>query len=305
MIRSLCVALSCLFFVSCSGVVYPSWYLSNNEDSSYLYGVGSSNNLVDAKFEALNDIASQISLSIESDVNIAKEQHNEDFSSAISSNIGINISDIELDSLEYPRIEEIDEVFFTQARIKKTIIIAKLNANIDGYASDIKAILNAIKSSNCKTLSPKHKHDLSSLMSRINLYAKQIKSLGGVVSNQKLISAVNEILQNRPIAYYFSFAQGGRSDDYTLIEESLLSEYGKFFDIGSKDSSIYHIENRYEVARTMDRVSIKLHASIKDCGNNVIFNTSIESSQDSSDLAPVIDRLKAQLYKKIQAWIES
>lgn len=294
------------FIVSCSSVVqYPSWYLSTNEDSSYLYGVGSSNNLQDAKFEALNDIASQISLSVESDINISKEQKNENLSSSMSSNIGINVSNIELDSLEYPLVEEVDDVFFVQARIKKDIIISKLNSNINFYTTDINNILNSIKSSMCRTLSPKHKRSLSLFMSKINSYSKQIKSLGGVVSNQALIDSVNEVLQNQPTAYYASFVQGGKGDDYSLIETSLLNEYNKFFNIQSKDSNIYYIENRYNITRTINSIGIMFYSSIKDCSNNVIFNTSIEVSQDSRDMNLAIDRLKAQLYKKMYSWIES
>ena len=292
------------FIVSCSSVTqYPSWYLSSNEDSRYLYGVGSSNNLQDAKLEALNDLASQISLSIESDINISKEQKDENLSSTINSNIGINIGDIELDSLEYPLFEEIDDVFFVQARIKKEIIISKLNSNINLYTNDINRILNSIKSSKCRTLSPKHKYELSLFISKINSYSKQIKALGGVVANQILIDSVNEVLQHQPSAYYASFVQGGRSSDYSLIEDSLLSEYNKFFDIQSKDSNIYYIENKYNLTRTIDLVGIKFHTSIKDCSNNVVFNTSIEV--DSKDVNLALDRLKAQLYKKIQAWVES
>ncbi|RDU57317.1 LPP20 family lipoprotein [Helicobacter sp. MIT 99-5507] len=292
------------FIISCSSVTqYPSWYLSTNKDSSYLYGVGSSNNLQDAKFEALNDIASQISLSIESDINISKEQKNENLSNVINSNIGVNVGDIELDSLEYPLVEEIDKVFFVQARIKKDIIISKLNSNINFYVTDINNILNSIKSSMCRTLSPKHKHNLSLFMSKIDLYSKQIKALGGVVSNQALIDSVNQVLQNQPTAYYASFVQGGKGDDYSLIEASLLNEYNKFFDIQSKDSKIYYIENRYNITRTISSVGIKFYSNIKDCSNNIIFSTSIDV--DSKDINLAIDRFKAQLYKKIQTWVES
>ena len=303
-LKVLHLVLFSFFIISCSSIKqYPSWYLATNKDSSYLYGVGSSNNLQDAKFEALNDIASQISLNLESDINIQKEQKNENLSSTINSNIGVNIEDIELESLEYPLIDEIDNVFFVQAKIKKDTIISKLNSNINFYAADINKILNSIKSSMCRTLSPKHKQNLFLFMSKINLYSKQIKALGSVVSNQALIDSVNEILQNQPSAYYSSFVQGGKGDDYSLIEDSLLNEYNKFFDIQGKDSDIYYIENRYNIARTINSVSIKFYSSIKDCSNNVVFNTSIDV--DSKDINVVIDRLKAQLYKKIQTWIES
>lgn len=295
-----------IFFVSCSSVTqYPSWYVSTNDDTSYLYGVGSSSNLQDAKFEALNDIASQISLSVESDISVSKEYSNDHFSSSTNSSIGVNVSDIELDSLEYPLIDEIDKTFFVQARIKKDIVISKLNTNINLYVVDINSIVDSIKNSRCRTLSPKHRYDLSLFMSKINLYSKQIRALQGVVSNQEVIDSINEFLQHKPIAYYVSFAQGGKGDDYSLIEASLLSEYNKFFDIQDKDSSIYYIENRYKITRMASSAGIMLNASIKDCNGSTIFNTSIEASQDSRDINPVIDRLKAQLYKKIKSWVEN
>lgn len=303
--RVVSLALFGFFISSCSSIIqYPDWYLRGNEDSNYLYGVGSSISLQDAKFEALNDIASQISINIESNTNILKEQNNEYFNSIVSSNIGINISDIELDSLEYLNIDKLDGVFFVKARIKKDVLISKLNSNIDIYVSDINTILNSIKYSNCKTLSPKHKHKLSLFMLKINSYVKQIKSLNGDVINQSLIDNVNSLLQNQPLAYYISFAKGGNSVDYSLIQTSITNEYNKFFSIQKSDSDIYYIENRYNVTRGINKIDVLLHTSIKDCNNNTIFNASIESSQPSRDINIVIDRLKAQLYKKIISWIE-
>lgn len=291
---------------SCSvSMQYPNWYLVGGEDSNYLYGVGSSSNLQDAKFEALNDMASQISLSIESDINISKEHSNDHFSSAVSSNIGVNINDVELDSLEYPQIDEIGNVFFVQARIKKEIVISKLNSNIDIYTTDIRNILNSIKYSNCRTLSPKHRYKLSLFMSKINLYAKQIKALNGKIINQALIDDVNLVLQNQPLAHYASFAQGGKTADYSLIQTAIANEYNKFFHIQKADSDIYYIENRYNISRGINKISISLHTSIKDCSNNIVFDTSIEASQDSRDINIALDRLKAQLYKKINSWIEN
>lgn len=299
------IALLGIFISSCSyNIEYPDWYLIGNEDSSYLYGVGSSNNLQDAKFEALNDIASQISLSIESDTNILKEQNNEHFTNIVSSNIGINVSDIELSSLEYSKIDKVDDIFFVQAKIKKEVVISKLNSNINTYITDINDILNSIKNSKCETLSPRHKYKLSLFMSKINLYVKQIKALGGNITNQSLVDNVNKLLQNQPLAYYVSFAKGGSSSDYSLIQTSITNEYNKFFSIQKSNPNIYYIENRYNVSRSINKLTVSLYTSIKDCNNNTIFNTSIESSQSSRDINIVLDRLKAQLYKKINSWVE-
>ncbi|RAX53815.1 hypothetical protein CCY99_05380 [Helicobacter sp. 16-1353] len=302
----ICVIASC-FFIACSGTIsYPDWYLKSQSDSRYLYGVGEADSLQDAKLAALNDLASKISLNIESNINIQKEQIDSKVTSKINNNVGINVSDIELDSVEHPIIEEIDGLFFVQARVEKVKIINKLNSDIDSSAIKINSILSDIKNSKCSTMSPKHREKLLELLALSDYKSQQISSLNGVVRQKQLLDNVANMLLHPPRAYYISFAKGGNSNDYKLVDNALMNEYNKFFSISSKDSDIYYIENRYDIHKTNTQVTIALDSSIKDCNDNVVFNTTLEVVQDVKDksIAIAINRLKAQLYKKIYSWIE-
>lgn len=301
------ISINGILFIACGGanINYPNWYLKSNQDSKYLYGVGEADTLQGAKSAALSDLASKISLNIESSLNIQKEQIDSKITSKVNNNVDINVSDIELDSIEHPIIDEIDGLFFVQARIEKVKIINKLNGDIDSNAIKINTILNDIKNSKCSTMSPKHRSNLLTLLAQSNYKSQQITALGGIIKQRQLLENVNNMLVHSPIAYYASFAKGGKSDDYKFVDNALINEYSKFFNIDTKASDIYYIENRYDISRTNAQIKISLNASIKDCNANAIFNTTLEA-QDSNDksISDAINRLKVQLYKKIYSWIE-
>lgn len=294
-----------MLFVSCASVSYPDWYLQHTKDTIYLYGIGEGKSVQSAKLEALNDLASQISINVESHLKIRKEQTNTDdinsFHSNVVSEIGTNISDIELDSLEYPFIEERNGVFFVQARIQKAKIIDKLNSDIESYTIKVNEILSDMKNTKCATLSPKHKNKLAYFYDMMNYKIQQIYSLDGRVEQEKLANHLKSILQTTPKAYYISFANGGRSADYQAVDNALLSEYSKFFQIDSKNLEIFYIENQYKINRTKDTISLSV--SIKDCNNNTIFDISLESKD--SNITNATNRLKVQLYKKLHSWQEA
>lgn len=294
-----------LFFIACSGssVAYPNWYLDSSTDNKYLYGVGEAENLTSAKLAALNDMASKISLNIQSNLNIRKEQIDSKVSSSFNNDIGINVNDIELDSVEYPLIEEVEGLFFVQARLLKSKVINKLNSDISSYSIDMINILNDIKNSKCSTMNPKHRFHLLNLSNNADHKSKQIVSLNGIVKQKQLLQSVKTMLESPPSAYYVSFASGGSSSSYTLVDNALINEYSKFFSIQPKSFDIYYIENTYNINNNR----ILLNASIMDCNNNAIFSISLESSNDEKESnwhSNAIKRLQAQIYKKMLSWQE-
>ncbi len=295
-----------ILFSACgvSGISYPLWYAQNNEDSRYLYGVGQADDLQSAKLMALNDLALQISMNIESSLNIHKQQIDSNISSKISNDIGISVNDIELDSVEYPLIENIDGVFFIQARMEKAKFISKLNSNVNTSLVAIKGLLGDIKTLNCNTISPKDKYKLQNLVNNVIWKNQQITSLGGKVKQSNLINVAQTIVSTPSSAYYVSFAHGGDSKDYQLIDNGLISEYTKFFSIVPKDTSAFYIENVYSVLKRDSTIQVKLVANIKDCNGSAIFSANVESSTNANQtMSDVVTRLKAQLYKKINTWV--
>ncbi|MGX2981601.1 LPP20 family lipoprotein [Helicobacter sp. 23-1045] len=293
----------CIFFVSfiissCGDVKYPAWYLENDEDSAYLYGVGSGDTLDSAKSVALNDLSSQISLKIESATSIEQSQINDLQSNKADSKIDVSVLGIELNSVEYIKQEEVDGVFYVKSRIAKHKIIKQLNTDIETAKIAINTLLDDANAMKCATISPKHKVSLAKHYNILANKAMQIRALDGKVSAQKLIDDLQNLLSNNSRGYYVAFASGS-SETFSRVDSGLNAEYKKFFTLEQKGDKTFMIENRYSIQKG-DEVKITLEVNIKDCVGNAIFNTLIIGK--ASNYSGAISRIKAQLYKKLKAW---
>lgn len=310
--RILLVFIAGFIFSSCSeeiDLAYPSWYLENEEDSSYLYGVGNGESLEQAKSMALSDLSSQISLKVESAVSIEQTQKMIDdeakFSSSADAKVDVSVLGIQLDSVEYVRQEEIDSVFYVKVRISKAKIIKQINAEIEHINIDVNSILGDVKATQCATISPQHKKSLTKLYNSIAKKANQIYALDGNISTQKAIDDLQSLVSSNSRAYYVAFASGSKTKgDYSRIDSGLNAEYKKFFTLEKKGDDKFLIENEYAIVIGSDGMTkIVLDVSIRDCVGNAIFSDSLVGK--SSTYAGAINRLKVQLYKKLKAWQDS
>ena len=295
-----------LIFSACGGIGgnYPDWYLDNDEDSNYLYGVGDGETLSQAKSMALNDLSSQISTRIESAVTIEQSQIDERQSASASAKIGLSTLEIQLDSVEYVMQEEVEGRFFVKARIQKAKIINQINGDINNINIEVNSILGEIKSMKCATISPQNKRTLIRLYNNALQKANQIYALDGKVTSQKTLDGVRSVVSQPSRAYYSAFANGGKKGDYAKVNSGLTAEYKKFFSLEAQGKDKFVIENEYGISIGKDSlIRITLNASIKDCVGNTIFDVSLVGKD--STYAGALNRLKAQLYKKLKAWQDS
>lgn len=294
-----------LFFSACDyNANYPDWYLSNDEDSTYLYGVGEGDTLREAKSMALNDLSSQISTRIESAVTIEQSQIDDRQRSKADSRIDMSVLDIQLDSVEYVAQEEVEGRFYIKARIEKAKIIAQINGEIDNINIEVNSILGDIKAMKCATISPQQKRTLRRLYNSALNKANQVYALDGKVSSQKTLDGVRKVVSQSSRAYYAAFANGGKKGDYAKINSGLTAEYKKFFSLEAKGNDKFLIENEYGISIGKDsKIAITLTASIKDCVGNTIFDVSLVGKD--STYAGALNRVKAQLYKKLKVWQDS
>lgn len=300
------VAIFSVIFSACSGDLgdYPQWYLDNDEDSTYLYGVGDGDSLSQAKSAALNDLSSKISVKIESAVTIEQSQIDERQSSRADSKIDLSVLDIQLDSIEYVMQEEIEGRFYIKARIEKAKIINLINSEIDNINIDVNSILGDIKAMKCATISPQHKRTLVRLYNNALQKANQVYALNGKVNSQKTLEGVRAMVSQTPRAYYAAFASGGKKGDYGRINSALTAEYKKFFSLEAKGNNKFLIENEYSISIGKDsKIAITLNVSIKDCVGNTIFDASLVGKD--ANYAGALNRIKAQLYKKLKSWQDS
>lgn len=296
-----------VFFIACSNDVapqinYPQWYIDGSNDTRFLYGYGESNSLKDAKARALEDLAQGISLTLESSLNVKKELKNDEVSSEIKSDIGISVDSIELDSAEFSIIDEVDGIFFVQVRLEKSKLIDKINNDINNIAIPIKNILNEVRDSGCNVISPRDKYTLQGLFDEANNNAKKIYALDGKVTQENLLKSTQLMLSFPSNALYEAYARGGSSKEYSLLNNAFMSEYAKFFKLHSQDSTLkelFKIESNY----VLNGREVNLITNIKDCNGAVIFEANLKA--ESAQINSSISRLKAQLYKKLNAWVIS
>ena len=302
--RRICAVFFALFvgamISACGGVEYPSWYLESDADSTHLYGVGSGESLESAKKMALNDLSSQISLSVDSAVSIEQSQIDDKQTHRANAKVDVSVLDIKLDSVEYVEGEEIDGIFYAKARIEKAKIVRQINDEMDGLVIEVNVILGAIKAMQCATISPQHKFSLSRFYGKLTHSAGQIYALDGKVRTQKAIDDLKTLLSNPSRAYYRA-SVGRTGGDFTRINSGLNAEYKKFFSLEDAGSDKFIIENEYKISSDMR--TITLSVQIKDCTGNAIFSDSFIGKGGS--YAQAVDRVRAQLYKKLKKWIET
>lgn len=284
---------------STDSISYPIWYFNVNDSVDELYGVGASKNLADAKALALSDLASKISLKLDSSLNVDISKKNDDVSKTFRNEIQIISENITLLGLEYSKIEESQGMFFAQVRILKSKLISKLQSSNDELSLQVRDILQSIKHSSCHSITPHQKRILIELLNNLVSNNLIITSLNGTINNRQ-VKTLQEILQTPILASYTSNTQGVDSYEYGLIDAALLSEYAKFYSIVPRQEAVYNIVNNYKLTKG-NETDISLDIAIYDCNNNVIFSAHLKSS--SQDLNNAIKRISAQLYKKLKSSI--
>ena len=166
------------FFISCASQVkistLPDWILKSKSDSNYWYGVGiaeksiSSNIREDARLKAVNEIASQISIKINSSLtNVITEYNyevNEFSKSILESRVENNLQDI-----EFMNFHEDESRYYVQARLSKI----KYHKKIDSRKKNaVSAALSYIEQSD-NFLSVESFYLLESAMDEIILFLDQ------------------------------------------------------------------------------------------------------------------------------------
>lgn len=291
-------ALFCVIFLfSCSTIKPPSWYGSINKDSSVLVGFGSGKNLQSAKSNALNDIISQISVDISSNLTISQQRHNENLNTNVSNNIALSTDSINLVDISYDKSEFSNGVYYVKAKISKKSLIKQLQTSFnDEYNALTKQNLNQ-----CPALSIKEYVLLKQSIENLDKYSLFLSSLGVNVkdySKLKNIYGKNSPLPQANIKFF------GHSNE--IIESALLKDLGEFYAFNSQASNSLNITISGSLVNKQMKITADLR--ILDCRGNVVFATSAEHIDKRLDLDSALrfaaSRVSVQLYKHIKEWIE-
>jgi hypothetical protein len=156
--RAVLIFLTLIFFSGCavlkpdlstedSVAKYPTWYTSVHKDSSVnFYGLGEGSTKTDAISAALNDIASKISISVESTyitkTKIITKDEKEDYTQIIDNHIKNEVAKIEFNRYELLKYEKLNNdthiVMVSLNRIKSAEFKSqKVKNKIDSYKKEL------------------------------------------------------------------------------------------------------------------------------------------------------------------------
>lgn len=269
----------------------PQWFLQNPNDNSYLYGNGSGKNIQEAKNNAINDIASNIKVKVNSNTTLINSEIDNKQTSNLSQNINLSLSNIQLQDIIQTQSEYKNHQYYIQIKVPKESIIQNLKQEyMNLYDS-----LAYLKQNKCSSISIneesmlKHKlQSLSDLSQTLHVLSNQI--------NLVSLGFYQQILKDNSPKPKAKIIFNTNDKEYS---NALNAEYAKFF-INSDKNNIQAITNTLAFSKEGDKIKLSLEVNIQNCENKSILNFQISSKEKDKDDA--IQRLKAQLYKKLKSY---
>ena len=148
-----------LFFVACSqkptqtahtNQTVPSWYLKPTANSEiYLYGVGEGRTLQEAKNSALNDMASRLSVTLDSTVQQYKQSisynTNQSYQKKITENINVEVKAINFTNASIELSEVVANSFFVLMKVNRHELFNQHKSAFDLSQSTITSTLQNSK----------------------------------------------------------------------------------------------------------------------------------------------------------------
>jgi len=115
----------------------PQWYLNpQSSDKINFYGVGTGASKDEAKINALNQVAAEISVSVSSSMEIQKRSSNNSYSKNIESNTKATIEKMKFTGVDIVKNEYIDGKFYTYLKVDKDTLFDARKKELDALYSD-------------------------------------------------------------------------------------------------------------------------------------------------------------------------
>ena len=129
-----------LAFVWCVASTPPEWFLESSSEPSLLIGLGSGANLQDAKSNAINDLVTAISVSVDSDTALYQEREEQSFKTQAYNRVFLKVEDIELSSVRTLKSQVVQNVYFVKVGIEKESLIRQFRSQIESSLTKLKNI---------------------------------------------------------------------------------------------------------------------------------------------------------------------
>lgn len=127
-----------LAFVWCVASTPPEWFLESSSEPSLLIGLGSGANLQDAKSNAINDLVTAISVSVDSDTALYQEREEQSFKTQAYNRVFLKVEDIELSSVRTLKSQVVQNVYFVKVGIEKESLIRQFRSQIESSLTKLK-----------------------------------------------------------------------------------------------------------------------------------------------------------------------
>ena len=127
-----------LAFVWCVASTPPEWFLESSSEPSLLIGLGSGANLRDAKSNAINDLVTAISVSVDSDTALYQEREEQSFKTQAYNRVFLKVEDIELSSVRTLKSQVVQNVYFVKVGIEKESLIRQFRSQIESSLTKLK-----------------------------------------------------------------------------------------------------------------------------------------------------------------------
>ncbi len=266
----------------------PKWFVQPHDNENVLVGFGSGSSLQDAKSNALSDLASTISVHVDSQTSLNQERNDIALKSFVSNQISLQVKDIELSNVEVLDLAVVGDVFFVKLGVKRLELIAQFQRQIQERL-DAFGLLDL---DGCQYLDPK----------TFFVFQEGIKELDRKVRILELLTHRNfihsklhdlfEILKKNTPKPLANLSFEGVDED---LKNSLMKEFLKFSNFSmqaiSQASSI-------KVIGSGRKNALKLRIVIMNCQEKILFQDAFTFDAKSLKRANFI------IYKSLKKWVE-
>lgn len=266
----------------------PSWFVKNQANKDLFVGMGSGSDPRNAKLDALSDLASVISVEVDSSFSLNRQRAGDTFNENIRSNIQLKVEDIRLLDVDVLNTEVLDGIYYIQVGIKKTKVLDQIFNELNKELEKIS--LDHFKK--CNFLDLKSFGDLQNFLKRVDSKIRIFNALSQKkIANQKLEGLIDIYSKNLPkpqanLAY--------ENLDQNL-QRSLSKEISKFVALAPKKlDSASNILIQNKKANETNIIDI----IISDCNDVILFQEQIELNAQNINRAGFI------VFKSLKEWIE-
>ncbi|WP_104696965.1 MULTISPECIES: LPP20 family lipoprotein [unclassified Helicobacter] len=266
----------------------PKWFLQNQIGKDWFVGVGSGNNAKSAKLEAFSDLASMISVEVDSTFSLNKQRVGNIFSDNARSAIQLKVEDLKLLDINILNSEIIDGIYYVQVGIKKAKVLDQIHNEILKELE--KTSLEYYEK--CNFLDLKSFKSLQGVLRQLDSKVKIFDALSQEkFTNQKLEKFVEIYSKNLPKPQANLIYE---NLDLNL-QDSLSKEFLKF--VALTPEKLNRASSILVQGKDLDGKNI-INLMILDCQGIVIFQEKFEFDASSLKRANFI------IFKAIKKWIE-